>query len=65
MIQAPVIKVLLVISKSMHKCVKMQSHEIVRLPNRTICEKHCGCKTSLQFYLDVVFAYLCSMIGSN
>ena len=39
-----------------------------RLPNRTICEKSCGCKTSLQFYLKcvgVVFAYLRSRIGSN
>ena len=45
-----------------------QSHEIVRLPNRTIYEKSCGCKTSLQFYLrfvGVVFAYLRSRIGSN
>ena len=34
--------------------LKEQSHEIVRLPNRTICEKSCGCKTSLQFYLRSV-----------
>ena len=48
--------------------VKEQSHEIVRLPNRTTCEKSCGCKTSLQFYLrfvGVVFAYLRSRIGSD
>ena len=48
--------------------LKEQSHEIVRLPNRTICETSCGCKTSLQFYLrfvGVVFAYLRSRIGSN
>ena len=41
--------------------LKEQSHEIVRLPNRTICEKSCGYKTSLQFYLrfvGVVFVYL-------
>ena len=47
--------------------LKEQSHEIVRLPNRTICEKSCGCKTSPQFYLrfvGVVFAYLHSRIGS-
>ena len=49
-------------------CIKEQSHEIVRLPNRTICEKSCGCKTSLQFYLrfvGVAYAYLRSRIGSN
>ena len=49
-------------------CIKEQSHEIVRLPNRMICEKSCGCKTSHQFYLrfvGVVFAYLRSRIGSN
>ena len=48
--------------------LKEQSHEIVRLSNSTICEKSCGCKTSLQFYLrfvGVVFAYLRSKIGSN
>ena len=56
---------------SSHLCIccqlKEQSHEIVRLPNRTICEKSCRCKTSLQFYLrfvGVVFAFLISRTGS-
>ena len=49
------------LSKTIVAQLQEQSHEIVRLPNRTICEKSCGCKASLQFYLrfvGVVFAYL-------
>ena len=37
-----------------NKTLKVQSHGIVRLQNRTICEKSCGCKTSLQLYLRFV-----------
>ena len=34
--------------------VKVQSRGIVQLQNRTICEKSCECKTSLQLYLRFV-----------
>ena len=39
---------------SFTKQLKVQSHGIVRLQNRTICETSCGCKTSLQSYLRFV-----------
>ena len=35
----------------------MQSHGIVRLQNRTICEKSCECKTSLQLNLRFVWSH--------
>ena len=34
--------------------LKVQSHGIVRLQNRTICVNSCGCKTSLKLYLRFV-----------